>query len=328
MALVLVLAACSTEEDLGGEVVDDGLGCQVGEVDRSTEAPTIEAGTEVPETTEFETTTDAAEDACVPTADQYLTLDLVGATADDGTVFNDTFGDGTPLTVRLGQNQLIAGLETGLAEMQVGEQRTITVPAAEAYGPDGNEAQGIGPDEDLVFVVELVSATDSPVYCIPLTGADGQNGEPSEFTLPIEAPTGETEAIVLEEGDGAEIQDSQYVTVDYMGVTCSTGQTFASSWRDGARLSAALEGAEPTAEVPNVIPGWSDGLIGQKVGSLVQINIPSEQAYGPTGRPPTIGPNDPLTFVIRVHEASDEVPASTTTTAPAAGDSTTAVPPG
>ena len=109
------------------------------------------------------TTVDKPEkDACAPGADQYLTVDLVGATADDGTVFTDTFADGQPLTVRLGQGQLIAGLETGLTGMEVGERREIVVPAAEAYGKDGSPAQGIGPDEDLVFTVDLVSVSDVP----------------------------------------------------------------------------------------------------------------------------------------------------------------------
>jgi peptidylprolyl isomerase len=329
MALVLVLAACSTEEDLGGEVVDDGLGCQVSEVDRSTEAPTIEAGTEVPETTEFETTTDAAEDACVPTADQYLTLDLIGATADDGTVFNDTFGDGTPLTVRLGQNQLIAGLETGLAEMQVGEQRTITVPAAEAYGPDGNEAQGIGPDEDLVFVVELVSATDSPVYCNPATVPEGvRDDKPTEVAVPTEPPTDEVKTTVLEEGDGREVTAKDYVTVDYLGVSCATGQQFDSSWDREEPIQVALAEAEPTATVGGVIPGWTEGLVGQKVGSLVQLDIPFEQAYGAAGSPPAIGPSDPLTFVVRIVEVSDEAPADPTTTTTAEGGTETTAPAG
>ncbi len=75
----------------------------------------------------------------------------------------------------------------------------------------------------------------------------------------------------------------------------------------------------------SVIPGWSDGLVGQRQGSLVQVDIPFAQAYGAEGRPPSIGPSDPLTFVVRVIEVSQEPPpdpaAETTTTV--AGDVTT-----
>ena len=48
-----------------------------------------------------------------------------------------------------------------------------------------------------------------------------------------------------------------------------------------------------------MIPGWTKGLLGQKQGSTVQIDIPFEDAYGAAGRPPAIGPSDPLTFIVQ-----------------------------
>ncbi len=326
LALALVLAACGTEDELGGKVVEDGQGCQLSEVDRSTEAPTIEAGAEVGETTTYDTVTDADEDACAVEADQYLTLDVVGATAADGKVFTDTFGDGQPITVRLGQQQVIAGLESGLAGIKVGERRQIVIPAAEAYGADGNPAQGIGPDQDLVFTVDLVSVTDTPVYCNPATSIpEGtREGKPTEIAMPAQPPTDEVETTVLEEGDGPEATTKSYVTVEYVGVSCGTGQQFDSSWDREEPITAALADAEPTATAFSVIPGWSEGLVGQKQGSLVQIDIPFEQAYGAAGSPPAIGPSDPLTFVVRIVEVSDEAPPDPTasTTTVAEGDTT------
>ena len=49
-----------------------------------------------------------------------------------------------------------------------------------------------------------------------------------------------------------------------------------------------------------VIPGWDKGLEGAKVGARRQLIIPPEDAYGAQGSPPTIGPNEPLVFVIDV----------------------------
>ena len=49
-----------------------------------------------------------------------------------------------------------------------------------------------------------------------------------------------------------------------------------------------------------VIPGWDQGLEGAKIGARRQLTIPAKLAYGAQGSPPTIGPNEPLVFVIDV----------------------------
>jgi FKBP-type peptidyl-prolyl cis-trans isomerase len=315
VAFALVLSACGSEDDLGGEVVDDGLGCQLSEVDRRDDAPVVEAGLKVEESTTFEDLDKPDDEACLVDGQRYLTLDLVGATADDATVFSDTFAEAKPITARLGQGQLLAGLETGLAGMGVGARRQVVIPAAEAYGPDGNEAQGIGPDEDLVFVVDLVALSDTPMFCNDATNIpEGtRDGKPTDIAVPDDPPT-EVKTTVLEEGDGPEATSKSYVTVDYVAVSCGTGQQFDSSWDREEPITVALADAEPTATAQPVIPGWTKGLEGQQQGSLVQIDIPYQEAYGAAGRPPAIGPSDPLTFVVRIVEVADEAPPDPTTT--------------
>ena len=62
---------------------------------------------------------------------------------------NDTFG------FRLGAGQVIAGWDQGVAGMKLGGRRRITIPPHLGYGARG--AGGvIGPDETLVFVVDLL----------------------------------------------------------------------------------------------------------------------------------------------------------------------------
>ena len=41
----------------------------------------------------------------------------------------------------------------------------------------------------------------------------------------------------------------------------------------------------------------------------MQLDIPSDLAYGAGGRPPDIAANDPLTFVVQINEVSDTAPA-------------------
>jgi len=52
----------------------------------------------------------------------------------DGTVFDQT-EEGAPLEFTLGAQEVIPGFEEAVVGMQPGEERTVTVPAAEAYGP-------------------------------------------------------------------------------------------------------------------------------------------------------------------------------------------------
>jgi FKBP-type peptidyl-prolyl cis-trans isomerase len=49
-----------------------------------------------------------------------------------------------------------------------------------------------------------------------------------------------------------------------------------------------------------VIPGWSVGLVGLKVGGIYKLTIPAEMAYGETGSGDKIPPNEPLVFIIEV----------------------------
>jgi len=63
---------------------------------------------------------------------------------------NDTFSFG------LGAGQVIKGWDQGVAGMKVGGRRRIVIPPSLAYGKAG--AGGvIGPNETLVFVVDLVA---------------------------------------------------------------------------------------------------------------------------------------------------------------------------
>ncbi len=63
---------------------------------------------------------------------------------DDGTIF-DTSVEREPLEFTIGAGQMIPGFEGAVRGMQVGQVKTVTIPAEEAYGPH---------NEDMVLVVE------------------------------------------------------------------------------------------------------------------------------------------------------------------------------
>jgi FKBP-type peptidyl-prolyl cis-trans isomerase len=54
-------------------------------------------------------------------------------TLDDGTQF-DSSADREPLAFTLGSGQVIGGFDAAVAGMSVGEVKTVTIPASEAYG--------------------------------------------------------------------------------------------------------------------------------------------------------------------------------------------------
>lgn len=54
-------------------------------------------------------------------------------TLDDGTVFDSSKERG-PLEFTLGEGKVIPGFEAAVKNMEIGQSRTVTIPADEAYG--------------------------------------------------------------------------------------------------------------------------------------------------------------------------------------------------
>ncbi len=57
----------------------------------------------------------------------------------DGSTFDSSEGR-DPLTFEMGSGQIIPGLENALTGMAVGDTKTVTIPAAEAYGDHNPQA--------------------------------------------------------------------------------------------------------------------------------------------------------------------------------------------
>ena len=82
----------------------------------------------------------------------------VGVSWSTGEQFDASWDRGSTFKFGLGKGQVIAGWDQGVAGMRVGGRRRITIPPMLAYGKRG-AAGVIGPDETLVFVVDLVGLT-------------------------------------------------------------------------------------------------------------------------------------------------------------------------
>ena len=111
--------------------------------------------------------------------------------------------------------------------------------------------------------------------------------------------------IVKKKGTGAKVATGKEVSVNY------TGRLL-----DGTMFDTSVEGDARSGEIYNkdrkyepmtyvvgrdrLIPGWEQGVMGQPAGTVLQLVIPSAQAYGPRGAGNMIPPYSPLVFDIEI----------------------------
>ncbi len=89
-------------------------------------------------------------------AGRTVEVHYVGHAWSSGEQFDASWDRGDTFKFGLGGGQVIEGWDQGVTGMKVGGRRRITIPPMLGYGKRG--AGGvIGPDETLVFVVDLIS---------------------------------------------------------------------------------------------------------------------------------------------------------------------------
>ncbi|WP_054011177.1 FKBP-type peptidyl-prolyl cis-trans isomerase [Arthrobacter sp. ERGS1:01] len=175
---------------------------------------------------------------------------------------------------------------------------TPAVPAVPASGT--TPSQAATPASVSVFQVtsakdpaKLMSAADVAALAkaggLPTAKFDAK-GIPS-ISIPKKDAPADLAVQVLTEGKGAVLTASDSISALYTGWTWSDSKEFDSSFTKNAPVTFSLSG---------VIPGWTMGLTGQKVGSTVLLTIPASLAYGET--PDAGKPAGPLVFVVKIVE--------------------------
>ena len=111
--------------------------------------------------------------------------------------------------------------------------------------------------------------------------------------VPVEVGPAPTSLVIkdLVVGTGPGAIASSSVTVDYIGVSCSTGKIFDSSYSRGEPVEFGLG---------QVIKGWSEGLLGMQAGGTRVLGIPAGLAYGDNSPTPAIAPGETLWFVVEM----------------------------
>lgn len=143
------------------------------------------------------------------------------------------------------------------------------------------------------------SATPSPTPTVPaaadLSGITVSDTDVPEVTFESPWRIEKTQVKVLREGTSPQkVDPAATVTVNYLGVNGTTGETFDGSY----------EGAPATFSLDQVIPGFKLGLQNQTVGSRVLVGATAEDGYPQGTQDGSIKAGDSLIFVVDIISAS------------------------
>jgi peptidylprolyl isomerase len=216
--------------------------------------------------------------------------------------FSGTTGEqvfSQPAVIKAGDETVFEAFLAGIDCVPTGTRTVTVAPASTLYGEEGNETIGIAPGETVVIVVDVQEPLKPAEWTEDVPEVEfGADGAAPTVTLPATPPSPEYQLKVLEEGDGAEVQTGDTVTLHYQGTSWDTGEVFDQSY-----------GGEPAQfATDQVIQGFGTALVGQKVGTKLIVTIPPQYAYGTEQTDQNTLGGQTLVFLVEIQD-----------TAPAAG---------
>lgn len=156
---------------------------------------------------------------------------------------------------------------------------------------------------DAFAIVFDFTASEAPAEpCEKLTPRDekfpeidlGDGKTEPKITIPeCMEPPAELEVKVLEEGDGAVVKDGDVVMTNYVGVKWNGAERFDGTWNEtGVRF-----------DTKGLIAGFTQAMVGQKIGSTILVTMPPELGYGTS--PGHELEKETLTFVLQLVELTE-----------------------
>ncbi|GGD09855.1 FKBP-type peptidyl-prolyl cis-trans isomerase [Aquisalinus flavus] len=238
-------------------------------------------------------------DGVSPTEEDYVTMHYTARHA-DGEVFDSSLERDEPVMESLGV--FMTGLREGVKTMQQGGRAEIVIPPALAFGEAGTPDGEIGPNEAVVFEVELLDVTTVDELQQRFDALVAEKAAEAQAFLDENAAEEGVMATgsglqyqVVEKGNGTATPDAtDIVEVHYRG-TLLDGTVFDSSYDRGETIEFPLN---------RVIPGWTEGLQLMSEGDTYRFFIPPALAYGPDGNG-RIGPNEVLVFDVELIDVKE-----------------------
>ncbi|MEV6929093.1 FKBP-type peptidyl-prolyl cis-trans isomerase [Dactylosporangium sp. NPDC051485] len=167
------------------------------------------------------------------------------------------------------------------------------VVALALWGPFGDSAPSSSTASAAAEATTAAAPTTAAFPPLPPDADPALSKKPE-----VKAGGGSVTSLVVHtevEGKGEATKAGQTITVNYVGVNYADGKQFDASWDHSQAFSFQLGAGR-------VIKGWDQGLVGVKVGSRVQLDIPVALAYGDNPQPGQ--PQGSLRFVVDVLAAS------------------------
>lgn len=168
----------------------------------------------------------------------------------------------------------------------------LALAALAAACGDDDEQEAAAPET-------TATATPAPASSAVDPAAVGDDlGTKPKIAKPSGSPPARLVSEDVKAGKGPAAKAGDTVSVQYVGVSWSTGREFDSSWSRGREPFAFALGAG------QVIPGWDQGVAGMKPGGRRLLVLPPDLAYGAQSPSPDIAPNETLIFVVDLEKVS------------------------
>jgi peptidylprolyl isomerase len=212
----------------------------------------------------------------------------------------DTYEDKKPELITV-NDQVGKVFRDAIEGQTVGSRIAVAAPAKDAFGDGGNPTLGIGNEDTVIIVLDLVSGVlaepqgndkDAPDWTPEIVDKDDVPDSLDFTGTPEPAPRLRIAPLV--QGDGAVVEKGQTIVVNYLGQVYDGEAPFDSSFSRGAPTSFQIG-------VGAVVKGWDKALVGRAVGSRVLLSIPPDLGYGEKGNKDAgIKGTDTLYFVVDI----------------------------
>jgi peptidylprolyl isomerase len=223
-----------------------------------------------------------------------VTLHVLEVSGADGSERGNTWTDGTPVVTTVDSSSFFEELYQQLTAAHVGSRILLAAPTTDSSGKPLTVVDLLEISATQNVPPRASGAPVAPVAGLPTIALDA-NGKPSMTKSSAAAPT----TLVVQpliQGSGPVVAKGQTVVVHYSGWLWD-GTQFDSSWDRGTPFPVQNIGQA------QVIDGWNEGLVGQKVGSQVLLVVPPDKGYGSTANG-SIPANSTLVFVVDILAAA------------------------
>lgn len=297
--LLLTLAACGSDSsDSGGSGSGLGIGSLKVEGDVGS-SPKVTFGGQLDVTKAESKTVIEGSGAKIASGDEVLTHLWVGNGFTQQKAL-DTYETKAPELITV-NDQVGAVFRDAIEGHTIGSRVLVVAPASDAFGNGGNPTLGIGNDDTVAIVLDLVSGVldkpegaskPAPTWTPKIVES---GGKPDHFDFSgTPKPSDRLRVAPLIQGTGATVEKGQTIVADYFGEVYGGTSAFDSTFTSGTPLSFQIGAGK-------VVKGWDEALVGRAVGSRVLLSIPPDLGFGSAGNKDAgIKPTDTIYFVVDI----------------------------